>query len=108
MARATSKLLIAVAALMASLPWRPSWTSWPSRHKKSHNYDAYGFSPVEEEEAPYAQDRAKTQKHADSYGFSPVFVPSPLRHTAFSGIVSPEVPKYLMSTVKADDAKAAY
>jgi len=29
-------------------------------------------------------------------------------YNAFSGIVSPDVPKYLMSSVKADDAKAAY
>merc|ERR1712186_38598 len=29
-------------------------------------------------------------------------------YNAFSGIVSPDVPKYLMSAVKADDAKAAY
>ena len=29
-------------------------------------------------------------------------------YNAFSGVVSPEVPKYLMSAVKADDAKAAY
>merc|ERR1719163_666019 len=29
-------------------------------------------------------------------------------YNAFSGLVSPEVPKYLMSTVKEDDAKAAY
>merc|ERR1719324_600071 len=29
-------------------------------------------------------------------------------YNAFGGIVSPDVPKYLMSSVKADDAKAAY
>merc|ERR1712083_700233 len=29
-------------------------------------------------------------------------------YNSFSGIVSPDVPKYLMSSVKADNAKAAY
>merc|ERR1719343_634406 len=29
-------------------------------------------------------------------------------YNAFSKVVSPEVPKYLMSTVKEEDAKAAY
>merc|ERR1719324_2190634 len=29
-------------------------------------------------------------------------------YNAFSGVVSPDVPKYLMSTVKEEDAKAAY